>query len=269
MTDPWKILLDVLQENADDEINRQNGAAIGYENALLMVKAHRDAINSEAVRRGARIGMHQPAAPAAFVEDWSDPAMDVYDAAPAEGLDVLTQARDRLQTIWENIGTGHDNPEDHELVAQTCWFAMQELDRALAAPAEGREREAYEAGRLAGYEYGIDLGKGESFTPAAPAEGLDGTRPCTEGPDGGTCDGSDHVRHLVWSCFTATEMGRHRDAYAKATLTRMAHSPAPAEGLDVERLARAIRATFGGTPPTARQQADRIAREYAKEQTNA
>jgi 2-hydroxychromene-2-carboxylate isomerase len=45
--------------------------------------------------------------------------------------------------------------------------------RALAAPAEGREREAYEAGRLAGYEYGIDLGMGESFTPAAPAEGLD------------------------------------------------------------------------------------------------
>jgi len=42
-----------------------------------------------------------------------------------------------------------------------------------AAPAEGREREAYEAGRLAGYEYGIDLGMGESFTPAAPAEGLD------------------------------------------------------------------------------------------------
>ena len=37
------------------------------------------------------------------------------------------------------------------------------------------------------------------------------TRPCTEGPDGGTCDGTDHVRHLVWSCFTATELGRLRD----------------------------------------------------------
>jgi hypothetical protein len=37
------------------------------------------------------------------------------------------------------------------------------------------------------------------------------TRPCTEGKDGGTCDGTDHVRHLVWSCFTATELGVMRD----------------------------------------------------------
>jgi hypothetical protein len=67
--------------------------------------------------------------------------------------------------------------------------------------------------------------------PATPAPLDVDTRPCTEGPDGGTCDGSDHVRHLVWSCFTATEMGRHRDAYAKATITRLAATPAPLDVL--------------------------------------
>lgn len=37
------------------------------------------------------------------------------------------------------------------------------------------------------------------------------TRPCTVGKDGRTCDGTDHVQHLVWSCFTATELGAMRD----------------------------------------------------------
>ena len=55
--DSWTELIQTLRDNADDEINKANGAAAGYQNALYLVEAHRDRINAKAVRRGARMAL--------------------------------------------------------------------------------------------------------------------------------------------------------------------------------------------------------------------
>ena len=128
-----------------------------------------------------------------------------------------------LNLLWDHVPAASTTPSDESYLDCSCGWEqddktgwMEHMGAALVTLAPTPP---------VPLEYGGALYNAPT-PPDAPNVRGD-TRPCTEGPDGGTCDGSDHVRHLVWSCFTATEMGRHRDAYAKATVDRIAATLAP------------------------------------------